>query len=239
MFRWLAAVVVDVATIAAAILVFKIYPNVPVFVLSLVIVGTRQHGLVVLGHDGAHGSISKNRKLNDFLSKICFLPFGIDLRAYRKFHFAHHKFLGTDRDPERLLKALAYPAYGLSQNPILLAAKDFLIWPTVRETIPLMRLISSFRTSVVAVLFWSIVTYLSGWMPVLVWFTALSTSFWASNRLRIWTEHQGNMYNYISPVWWQKVLYLPHNIWVHPEHHNDASIPYYRLPVIRSNNYPC
>lgn len=237
MIRWLAAFAFDWSVIAASIAFYERYPGYLTGFIAIVLIGTRQHALAVLGHESAHGSISKNQFLNDLLGKLAFLPFGISLRNYRRFHFAHHKYLGTSLDPELELKAQAAPAYGISVKPttiLWLAYKDFLIWPAMRETIPFMRLIGSLGASLAAFGFWGLLSTYLGPTPALLWFLSLSTSFWASNRLRIWTEHQGTDGTHrIEPTWWERFLFLPHGIWVHPEHHEDARIPFYRLPLVR------
>lgn len=325
MTKWLAALAFDYGVIAASIFAFEQRPGLLTGALAVLFIGCRQHGIAVLGHDGSHGSICKPAWLNDALARLCFLPFGISLARYRSFHLAHHRFVGTDRDPERKLKAGAAPAWdmpwkdvsgpGLStgyvddrrvaaprftsslsepcpgeivgpgetrthisrknsavpiphshrptdayarsrstdyrvlprrslisliaiprvtRHILLLCAKDFLIWPALREVAPFMRLVASPGATLAAVAIWATIALTLGWQPVALWFAALSTSFWASNRLRIWTEHQGtNGTHRIWPTWWQRFLFLPHNIWVHPEHHANAAIPFYDLPRMR------
>ena len=48
-------------------------------------------------HDGAHGLIFKDRKLNDFASQwFCAYPVMTDTIPYRKYHSLHHKYTATD-----------------------------------------------------------------------------------------------------------------------------------------------
>ncbi len=53
------------------------------------VIGTRQHGLGVLGHDGAHGLISRNRRVNNILTNMALLPLGALSEGYRPFHLKH------------------------------------------------------------------------------------------------------------------------------------------------------
>jgi fatty acid desaturase len=51
-------------------------------------------------HEACHGTLFKNRKINDFFGFICGVLAGYDFISYRINHMKHHKFLGTDQDPE-------------------------------------------------------------------------------------------------------------------------------------------
>jgi len=227
----------DWGIIAAAIAMFEQWPGFLTGILAIILIGTRQHGIAVLGHDGAHGTICRPKWLNDIFAHVAFLPFGIDLARYRAFHFAHHRFVGTDLDPEQELKAQAAPAWDMpasSRHILLLSAKDFLVWPALRELVPFMALASSPMAFLAGLGFWAIVTLTLGYWPVLLWYTALTTSFWASNRLRIWTEHQGTDDTHcVSATWWQRFLFLPHNIGWHCEHHARPDLAFYQLPLLR------
>ena len=55
--------------ITLAFVLFTLYPNFIVFIISAAIIGAKQFQLSVLMHDGAHGLIFKNRKFNDFVSQ--------------------------------------------------------------------------------------------------------------------------------------------------------------------------
>lgn len=70
--------------------------------LCLPVIGALQNYLMLLHHEGAHGLLHPRRAVNDFLANVfCGFPFLESLAAYRRFHFAHHRYV-TDgaRDPE-------------------------------------------------------------------------------------------------------------------------------------------
>jgi len=69
--------------------------------VALMIIGGRQLGLAILMHDGAHGLLHPNRKLNNFLGQWpSGAATGSDLHAYRTYHLTHHKFTQQPEDPD-------------------------------------------------------------------------------------------------------------------------------------------
>jgi fatty acid desaturase len=72
----------------------------------LIVIGGRQLGLAILMHDGAHGLLNSNRKLNNFLGQWpSGAATGSDLHAYRAYHLTHHKFTQQPEDPDLSLSA--------------------------------------------------------------------------------------------------------------------------------------
>ena len=99
--RWLAAAAADWFIIAAALTAVFWWPSWWVVIVAVLIIGNRQHALGILGHDGAHFAICSHRPTNNALARwLAFLPMGLDLEGYRRFHFAHHRDVGTPADPE-------------------------------------------------------------------------------------------------------------------------------------------
>lgn len=92
------------AVIALAVAAGVIWPL--LIPLSVAVVGTRQLGLAILMHEAAHGGLSPNRRLNDFLGHwLCAVPVGASLTAYRPYHLAHHKYAQQPEDPDLILSA--------------------------------------------------------------------------------------------------------------------------------------
>ena len=74
--------------------------------LSIMIIGTRQLGLAILMHEAAHGGLSRNLTLNDFLGHwLCAVPVGASLNNYRPYHLSHHRFAQQAEDPDLILSA--------------------------------------------------------------------------------------------------------------------------------------
>jgi fatty acid desaturase len=70
--------------------------------LAVMIIGARQLGLGIIGHDAAHGALHPDLKINDWVSKTFT---GGGLEAYRKYHLQHHKFAQQREDPDLVLSA--------------------------------------------------------------------------------------------------------------------------------------
>jgi fatty acid desaturase len=80
------------------------WPNPLTVLLAVVLIGSRQLGLAILMHDGAHGCFSKNQKLNMWLSQwLCAYPIFAETRAYRHYHLQHHARTQQDDDPDLIL----------------------------------------------------------------------------------------------------------------------------------------
>ena len=88
-------------TIALAIFVFSIWPNLFTFIVAVMIIGSRQLGLAILMHDGAHRALFGNDFLNEKIGYwVCGAPILADMFAYRHYHLMHHKHTQTEKDPD-------------------------------------------------------------------------------------------------------------------------------------------
>jgi len=76
--------------------------NVPVTILSIILIGAGQHQLSGLSHEGVHHILFRNRKLNDIVSDLfTMFPLFSSTHHYRLQHLAHHQFVNDpDRDPD-------------------------------------------------------------------------------------------------------------------------------------------
>lgn len=71
------------------------------WIAAIILVGSRQLGLAILMHDGAHGLLHPNRKVNNFLGQWASGIFtGSDLQAYRAYHLTHHRYTQQPEDPD-------------------------------------------------------------------------------------------------------------------------------------------
>ena len=63
--------------IIGAMAMFIYLPNPLTYILAFLLIGSRQHGMSILVHEGAHGILFKNKMLNEFVSKyILAAPYG-------------------------------------------------------------------------------------------------------------------------------------------------------------------
>jgi fatty acid desaturase len=94
---------VILATWAAAV----IWPHWWIVVLGIPIIGGRQLGLGIIGHDGAHHLLYKNAKLNDWVCEwLLNRPLlGASIVPYRVYHLNHHRYTQQSNDPDLPLSA--------------------------------------------------------------------------------------------------------------------------------------
>src|ERR1043166_8596440 len=92
--------------IAAAMTLYAIWPNPLTFVAAVILIGSRQLGLAILMHDGAHGVLMKTKALNDPVSQwLCAFPVFTDTIPYRHYHLGHHRLTQQPDDPDLGLSA--------------------------------------------------------------------------------------------------------------------------------------
>ncbi len=212
------------------------------YALALFPLGSRQQGLGALFHDAAHGLVSRRRWLNDGLgSVLAAWPLGLTLGGYRRYHFAHHKLLGTEGDPEISHKR-AMKQWELPASPFKVT-RDFLsdlVLGGLPHLVVAGRLTRPVRLAETLgfLLFWSLIALVAWsfdaiWVPVL-FVAAIATVFWSGVRLRIWTEHLGTRDTHrIGLPSWVAWLVMPHNIGMHWEHHHYPGVPFFNLPRLR------
>jgi fatty acid desaturase len=198
----------------------------------------------VLGHEGAHYTIHRNRKLNDFLANLfCFWPLLITTDGYRRLHFQHHNHTGTAKDPELLHKKARAPQWDLplrKRNVLEYVVKDLIgyalpdLWIILTFSQPEKKKLL-LPVAILFVLFLSVSVAVGLWWLPLLWYGSLATSFMMFFRLRLWIEHQGTFDTQrvaLRPL--AAALLAPHKIWLHWEHHEFPIVPYFRLEQARA-----
>jgi fatty acid desaturase len=107
--RATAAVLEDFAVIAlAAAAALAFWPNPFLILISIIIIGTRQHALFVIAHDAAHYLLYQDRKVNDAVGRACATVQGLSMCTYRVIHRLHHNNLYGELDPDTALHG-GYP----------------------------------------------------------------------------------------------------------------------------------
>jgi fatty acid desaturase len=246
--RWLATASINWLWILLAFVVLGElgWPDALWFLpLALIVIGTRQHALALLAHDGAHYLCSRNRALNDVLSTVlCAYPLTASLRSYRRFHLDHHRYVGTADDPEFEYKRGMAPRWDLpiARRQVYLQFLKDCLGLGVADIVQTVKTLRPIDVSDAASLaaFWisatAILAFTGNLWCIAVWFLALNTVQWAVFRVRTWTEHSGlavGLTHRLRATWWERFLFLPTNTWCHYEHHESASTPFYRLPELR------
>ena len=88
-------------TIALAIFVFSLWPNLFTFIVAVMVIGSRQLGLAILMHESAHRALFANNFLNEKIGYwVCGAPILADMFAYRHYHLMHHMHTQTEKDPD-------------------------------------------------------------------------------------------------------------------------------------------
>ncbi|MBX9576749.1 MAG: fatty acid desaturase family protein [Caulobacteraceae bacterium] len=242
--------------IALATAVGVIWPIlIPVCVM---VIGTRQLGLAILMHEAAHGGLSPNRRLNDFLGHwLCAVPVGASLDAYRPYHLAHHKYAQQAEDPDLILSA-PFPVSRASlrrkivrdltgqtffKQRVLFAVKAIQsrrdadvaegAVVTGKSVLPFL-LVNAALFAVMA---------LGGvwWAWLALWLLPLATWFPMVTRLRNIAEHacvEGSADDPFRAArttrasWWERAFIAPYWVNFHAEHHLFMHVPCWKLPAL-------
>ena len=94
------------AVILGSIALVAFFPNPFTYILAVMLIGSRQLGLAILMHEGAHGCFSREEHRNLALSQwLCAYPVFADTITYRRYHLAHHAHTQQEDDPDLVLSA--------------------------------------------------------------------------------------------------------------------------------------
>lgn len=241
--EWGARVALNWIEIAAIFFVAALVDHWLGYLLAILLLGTRQHALAILGHEGAHRFAARNKKFNDLATSLLVLwPLGVGLDGYRQFHFLHHRWSGREADPELQHKRCAPGEWArpMSRRRMAWLVLRDLCGVAARDIFRLIRIVKpiSLRDRAGPVLWWAAAGWLAYrfgalWILAVWWFATIS-SYWAVFRMRAWTEHFDTAGTYrISARWWQKAIFLPHNSWCHFEHHKWPGVPCWNLSKAR------
>ena len=252
--RWLASALCDWLVIALAIGLFLTtmerlsWPwSLASGLVAVLVVGVWRHRLSLLGHDGAHYLITRNRVLNHCLSDVLvFWPNLLRTRNYENFHRPHHRGLGTEIDLELAHKRLNPANWQLPLPPGALRRRLLLssVGGNWRESLLIMRMIGpkSWRDLLGPLLWWGTALLLIGstlgivavlWI-LLIWNVATFTSFITVFHLRMLCEHHGTVGTHrLKASWLQRLTVFPYGEDCHLEHHRYPSVPFHQLARLR------
>ena len=247
--NWLIPVLIEWSVIIVLFAVGYTLDQVLVWAVVVVLMGSRQHALGVLAHDGAHRAAAKNRHVNDLATQLfCLWPLGVGLGGFRRFHFRHHRHFNTDLDPELQFKGQGGEAMWKLPTTKAQIISYFLLDLVgfgVPEVVTAFRLLGrvGWWDWAGPVLWWLMVASfldVAGlWFVAVVWIAALGTSFWGFFRLRTWTEHVGTASTHrVRASWWQRLFITPHGAWSHYEHHAHPAVPFWGREALREKGAP-
>jgi fatty acid desaturase len=249
---WL-SIVLDWALIGASFALVAVWPHPLTVVVALAVIGARQLGLAVLMHEAAHGTLLRNRRLNDWVGNwLCAYPVWSDITPYRAYHLQHHAKNWTAEDPD----------YGLaSPFPITRASLRRKVWRDLSGQTGVKRLQATLRRDLgrsrgrvkrnfdagLGALRGVLITngVLLGALVIaghpflyLLWIGAWLTTYSFAMRIRSIAEHAmipdpaDDLNNTRTTVatWWERLLIAPNRVNFHLEHHLNIAVPHYHLP---------
>ena len=102
----LAVIWIEVAVLVVAVNLLPRLPlgwAVPAGIALVLLMGTRMNAFGVILHEGSHGLLARSRKVNDRICNWGAAFWTINsVEEYRPTHRLHHRYLGSDRDPDRV-----------------------------------------------------------------------------------------------------------------------------------------
>src|ERR1700704_3987601 len=242
--------------IAGAIALVAWWPNPLTYLLAVGIIGSRQLGLAILMHDGAHGCLSPDDKTNLTLSQwFCAYPIFAETKAYRRYHLQHHARTQQADDPDLILSApfpITRPSYrrkfwrdisgqtGYAQRKAqFLNALGNQSWPLAQRAAhfwtklgPQLVFNLAFFAGLAVVRVW--------WAYPLLWLLPLVTWMMVITRIRNIAEHavvpdsddplrntRTTRANFI-----ERLFIAPYYVNYHLEHHLLFYVPCYNLPRV-------
>ena len=238
------------AFVAAGILI----DSIPVTILCIVLIGTRQMVLGLLMHEQVHRLGVRSKYADWVVNVLAVFPlFVTTVEDYAKVHLAHHKYFMTPKDPDFIRKSghdWTFPANIKSILKIIL--RDV----TGVNTIALIRgktappNMSEFERSnptpkwlrlVFFAVLATVLTLVHGWTAFLIyWVAPLLTVTQLFVRWIAVIEHKYNVENAVvhdvTPLirltWWQKIILPDLNFAMHVYHHMHPGVSFSQLPKI-------
>ena len=233
------------ATIAGVMAVCVMWPSALTLVLAVAVIGSRQLGLLVLVHEGAHWRLFTQARTNDRVARwLCAYPVWADLSGYRRRHHLHHAHTQSADDPDLALSARFPVTRVVFWREIVrdlsgvTACSRVLGWPEWRAGVP--TLWRRLRGPIAAnALLFGVLAALGQWhVYLLLWLLPLLTWHQLVSRLRDTAEHsmvedRGDPLRNTRSVAagpLARAFLAPYRVNYHLEHHLFVFVPCWKLP---------
>ncbi|MEY4543873.1 MAG: hypothetical protein RL685_68 [Pseudomonadota bacterium] len=223
--------------------------------LAVLVIGSRQHGLFAMLHEGVHYRIAESKSGNDWVCELLLAwPIGFSLPGFRAAHFAHHRRTNTADDPDWVRKTnggwiLPMPALKL----LKLVLSEILRVQTVRAWLRLASRPEITASDDMPAGTRGYLLLRFGWRcalltcaalvfgvkaPIVYWLVPLFTWCEVLLLLRNAAEHFGVRKQWFastrsvvtSPL--GRFFLAPHHVGLHTEHHLYRAVPFNRLPLL-------
>ena len=100
--RALAATAGEWVSIAAAIALCSFFWHPVLYAIAVMLIGARQHALIILGHDASHFRYLPKRWQNELFGNFFLMwPVFASIEGFRKFHSTHHQYTNLPSDGNR------------------------------------------------------------------------------------------------------------------------------------------
>ena len=232
-------------------------PNPVTYILAVMLVGSRQLGLLILMHDAAHGALFRTPWMNRWVAQLlCAWPTLADTPTYRAYHLRHHRHTQGAADPDLVLTG-HYPITPASlrrklwrdvtgrtgfaqRRGQLLQALGEPGWPLKRRV---RHFWSALGPQLLANIVLAIAAWAGGhpWLYLTLWLIPLLTWQQLVLRVRNIAEHacvraaDDPFSNARTTLvgWVERVFVAPYWVNYHLEHHLIMWVPCYRLTTLR------
>ena len=244
------------ATIALAMTLYACWPSAFTLVLAIAVIGSRQLGLLVVMHEGAHWLLFPGMRANTFgASWLCAYPlFAPDLKTYRRAHHLHHRHTQQLEDPDLPLTGALPVSRGRFWRDVLrdLSGVTALVrvatWPEWRRPRDVWRRLRG-PLLCNAVVFLVLASAGHWALYFVLWVLPLATWYQALVRLRSIAEHamvpdtddplRNARTTVAGPL--ARAFLAPYWVNYHVEHHLMVFVPCWKLPrahaLLRAKGY--
>ena len=259
--RWLAAVTGEWVIIGTTMWACNRWTYWWVWAVGIVVIGTRQHAMGIMAHEGVHYLIARKKFWNDLLANLLSsYALTYPVEGYRTNHLIHHRWLDTPIDPERA-SIDNYPADWIYPMPkrqfFRMLLRDVVgiyqlqtaklykyVWVLPDGMVPHIIRVGLFHCIFI------ILAIMTGhlWTYLLLWITPMFTIALLCFRLRTAAEHSGirrseKRYTRqavdtmattrtVMGCPIAQFLLAPYNMSYHIEHHLYPSVPVFRLRAL-------
>lgn len=257
--RAVAATACEWAIITGAIALCASFWNPLLYMLAVIVIGSRQHALLILGHDASHYRTLTSRWQNDLFANLFLMwPTFASVEGFRKFHGTHHQYTNLPDDGNRHIWYTHDAAGDLAPDWQFPKTRLGLAWVLIRRGAFLTGFFWIVRGLVGSTLISSpgwmrfarfafyagvagALTYFGAWYAFLLyWIVPFCTWHIVVQYVRLICEHsavESDEEEYAItrttiPTFLESFFILPCNVGYHLEHHWYPSVPFYRLPEL-------
>lgn len=223
-------------------------PYVLVRLTGYMAIGIAIHGLVVLMHEGIHGSLFRSKNTDRWFGFLLGVPSLVSFTAYRVTHLAHHRYNRTENDPDEFSNltqrgwVLSLAFYGWMMAGTFVYFLLHVPMTALRRGKPAERVAVLVEYACLGTLYAGVLIcgWRFGFLDVLLhcWLLPMIVAVICGN-VRGWAEHMmtvpGNPLTQTRTVTSNRVVsFLTLNLNYHLEHHLFPAIPWYRLAKLHA-----